>query len=250
MGEQWLRDIKKAIVDLPHQYVGVIPFSREIQPEPQGTDYIPYGSTLFTNLALDLGFEGLHFDLAKFDYLESVKHRYDMLNDEYIVPIKHAIEFFNIESPNKQYFIRPSKDLKQFSGQCIEAAEAFKWLKDALECDSTGTYKLTEDTNIVIASPKDIQAEWRHFIVNGKIVSSSMYRARKQLVKRRELDQTVLDEAQKLADVWLPDSCCVMDTALVDNEVKVIEFNCINSSGFYDHDIKEIFTKLYDFHVR
>lgn len=31
-----------------------------------------------------------------------------------------------------------------------------------------------------------------------------------------------------------------MDLALYDNELKVIEFNCINASGFYDNDIRKI----------
>jgi hypothetical protein len=68
-------------------------------------------------------------------------------------------------------------------------------------------------------------------------------------VKIRELDQKVIDEAQSFADKWLPDSCCVMDLALVDDSLKVIEFNCINSSGFYNHDVSKIFKELYEFHT-
>ena len=71
-----------------------------------------------------------------------------------------------------------------------------------------------------------------------------MYRCRGQLVKNRELDQAVILEAQKLAEGWLPHRNCVMDTALVDDKLYVIEFNCINGSGFYGHDVSAIFTAL------
>jgi len=47
------------------------------------------------------------------------------------------------------------------------------------------------------------------------------------------------------ADKWLPNRNVVMDLALVDNELKVIEFNCINCSGFYNHDVRKIFDALY-----
>ncbi len=50
----------------------------------------------------------------------------------------------------------------------------------------------------------------------------------------------VIEDIQKLADKWLPNPTCVMDVALVDDEYKVIEFNCFNSSGFYKNDINKI----------
>jgi hypothetical protein len=59
----------------------------------------------------------------------------------------------------------------------------------------------------------------------------------------------MIDEAQELANKWLPDQCCVMDLALVEDELKVIEFNCINSSGFYDHDVDAIFKALWKYHT-
>lgn len=250
MGEQWLQNCKTAIADLPHDFIGVIPFSREITSnEPiEGKEYIPYGSTLLSTLAADLGWVGCHLNLEKFNYEAFAQNRNDMLNAEQIVTIAEAIEILDKCPADQQWFVRPSLDLKQFSGQCINAEECHEWFIDATECDSSGTYRLEYDTKVVLARPKDIQAEWRYFVVDGRIVSGSMYRLRGQLVKLAEHDVDVLKEAQLFADQWLPDKCCVMDLALVDGELKVVEFNCINSSGFYNHDVKAIFTELYKFH--
>jgi hypothetical protein len=176
-----------------------------------------------------------------------VSNRTDMLNGEDIVTIE---EFVNdLPTASRDIFIRPSEDLKQFSGQVIDIHECVDWLNDAMSSPpESGSYYLNPKTKIVVATPKPIQAEWRWFIVGGKIVSGAMYRAHGQLIKKRELDVDVIQEAQRLADVWLPDSCVVMDTALVNDKLYVIEFNTINSSGFYGHDVSKIFSKLYQVH--
>jgi hypothetical protein len=240
---------KNAIKDIPHVLIDVVPFSRDItSDEPLiGTGYIPYGSCLLTSLAKELNWRGLYFDLSTFNYEESAKNRDDMLNAEIIMPIGWIIDFLKTQD-EVEWFIRPSEDLKQFSGQVIGTKECIDWLTDALTCESSGTYKLEADTMIVLAKPKEIQAEWRYFIVGGKIVDGAMYRAHGQLRKIHELDKNVLAEAQTFVDKWLPNPCCVMDLALLaDDTIKVIEFNCINSSGFYGHDVKKIFEELYEY---
>lgn len=127
----------------------------------------------------------------------------------------------------------------------MSGQEIFDFLKDAKECTSSGTYHLSGDTKIVIGIPKDIQAEWRWFIVDGKVISGSMYMFKGQLQKQEELDAEVIAEAQLYADKWLPNENCVMDLALVNNQIKVIEFNCINASGFYNHNVNAIMKALW-----
>jgi hypothetical protein len=90
--------------------------------------------------------------------------------------------------------------------------------------------------------------EYRWFIVGGKIISGSIYRKNDALYKERVIDSNTILTAQKLADMWLPHECCVMDTALIGTELKVVEFNCINCSGFFDHDISAVFKALWDYH--
>lgn len=246
MNEEALQKIKSAVEKYPHEYIEMIPFSRDINPEQTTKDIIPYGSTLLTTYAYEHGWTGLSFDLSKFNYEEACNNREDMLNDCSVDSLDSIVDLLTIFSDEDQkWFIRPSEDLKQFSGQVMTAKEIIEFLIDARECASSGSYHLSGDTKIVLTEPQEIQAEWRWFIVGGKVVSGSMYRAHGQMRQIRETDVNVIAEAQRFADLWLPAPNCVMDLALVGDELKVIEFNCINASGFYDSDVEAIIDSLW-----
>lgn len=256
MNDVALSQVSSALqkLNIPHKFVGVIPFSHEItSDEPlEGQEFIPYGSTLMTNLTgqTNLQWRGNYFDPSTFHYGVWLKHRSDMLNSG-VMTIAEAIQFLKSQDSKSVWFTRPCEDLKQYSGQVIEAEDCCNWLKDAIQCESSGSYKLEPDTEIILCQPKNIQAEWRWFVVNGQVVSGSMYRFKGQLQKAEELDPYVIREAQYFADDWLPHRNCVMDLALVDGEMKVIEFNTINSSGFYDHNVEMIISELWkDFNER
>jgi hypothetical protein len=245
-----LEKVRQAINKYPHVYVGLIPFTREITCDEDwsGNDYIPYGSTLLTTLGHDVyKWKGLHFDLTKFNYEASLQNRDDMLNSN-VLRLDDAITYLGSMNISDIVFTRPSEDLKQFSGQVIEAGECHDWFKSMMECQTSGSYKLEPDTKVIVCGPQNILAEFRWFIVGGKVVSGSMYRAHNQLNSQRCIEKELIDEAQTIADKWLPDPCCVMDLALTDYGMKVIEFNCINASGFYDNDIPAIFKALWEYH--
>lgn len=98
MNENSLQLIKEAIKDYPHEFVEVVPFSREILPKLEAKDYIPYGSTLMTTLGLELGWSGLSFDLSKFNYEEFLLNRTDMLNSG-IITIDNLIKYLESGTP-------------------------------------------------------------------------------------------------------------------------------------------------------
>jgi hypothetical protein len=248
MAVEQLKKIEESTIGYPREFVGLIPFSREItSDEPlNGVEFIPYGSTLLTTIGMDRGWTGLHFDHDTFTYDAALKNRSDMLNDN-VITAKEVIEFLRNRPENEDWFIRPSQDLKHFSGQVIGAKECVDWLTDAMQVDTSGTYKIDDDLRIVLSKPKTIQAEWRWFVVGGKVVSGSMYRAHGQMRQELVTDPCELYEAQQMANMWLPSPCVVMDLALVDDVLKVIEFNCINSSGFYKNDVGTVFPALYEY---
>lgn len=246
-----LASVKMAVQDYPHQFIGVIPFSHEITSDEEliGTDYIPYGSTLFTMLALDKHWKGLYFNLESFNMRAAFRNRSDMLNEGLVVSVYKAEKY--LHSFDRDIFIRPDLDLKHFSGQVMNSIECADWLKDAMSLPpESGTYAMPSNMLVVISEPKNIQAEWRWFIIGNEIIDGAMYRVNGQLVKKHENDIDVINEAQSFAKKWLPSPCCVMDLALVDNELKVVEFNCLNSSGFYGHDVHKIFNALYEYTIK
>ena len=147
-----LLEISYAVEKYPHEYIGVLPFSHEITSENgiEGDEFIPYGSTTLTMVAHELKWKGCHFDLENFDYYEASKNRDDMLNAEEFLYVEDAIAFLQKKPDQQQWFIRPTKDLKQFTGQLMDAKECWEWLTDAMLCESSGSYKLEKDTMVVL----------------------------------------------------------------------------------------------------
>jgi|LakMenEpi03Aug12_release.lakeMendotaPanAssembly.Ray.scaffolds.fasta_scaffold01889_75 hypothetical protein len=253
ISEYQLQLLVPVLDKLPFESIGIIPFSHEISSDNElvGTAYIPYGSTSLTLKAKELGWQGVHFN-DNFDYEVALKNRTDMLNGELVTTVGEYVDYLSTvldHELEERIFIRPVLDLKQFAGEVTTKMECLKFFLDALAADTSKAAQLTKDTKIVVNTPHDIMAEWRWFIIDGKVVSGSLYRCDGRLIKQRVTDQRITEEAQELADIWLPDSCCVMDTALLgpDGVVKVVEFNCINCSGFYDHDVELIMTEWFKF---
>lgn len=229
---------------IPYQGCHVIPFDDNIQflePIPPHKGVIPYGSTKLTRIAEEQGWTGMFFDEETFRVDTCLKNRSDMLNsDADIMLVRDLHEKFVGIADDEVFFIRPVKDLKEFNGTITTAKEIRNWMASV----DSGNFSFSQDSPVVVASPKNILAEWRWFVVGGKIVSGSTYKMHGQRLVQRETDQAVIDEAQGLADKWLPNSTVVMDVALTKDGPKVIEFNCFNSSGFYYHDIEAVVTAV------
>ncbi len=240
-----LLEVQLALDTLPHEYIKVLPFSSEIVSDSplEGTDYIPYGSTRLTEICYKLGYKGCCFN-ENFNYKSFLENRDDMLNDN-VLKIEDAISFLRNQKADSMWFTRPSNDLKEYCGMVETALRLGDWFEKALECDGSSQAQISAGMNVVLSEPRNIEMEWRYFIVGGEIVSGSLYKYEGRLYKVRELNLGTLTTAREFAGKWLPHQNCVMDLAQVDGEIKVIEFNCINSSGFYDNDVGAIFSTLY-----
>jgi hypothetical protein len=218
----------------------VIPFCDTIKfwdnEAPQGPLVVPYGATKLTKMARKYDWKGVFFN-DNFDTAVWNANRSDMLNqDGKIMKVSETAEFLKGYPDDLPMFIRPCLDLKAFNGTLTRVSEIKNWMKST----ESGNFSFNADTLVSIAEAKHIQAEWRWFVVDGKVIDGSIYRLRGQRLTIHERDQKVIDEAQGFADVWLPDSTCVMDLALTEDGMKCIEFNCFNSSGYYNHDIEKI----------
>ncbi len=249
INEEQLLKIRDVVEKYPYEYVSVMPFSHEIKANSgplEGTDYIPYGSTLLVKLAEELKWKGCYFDLDKFNYEAFTKNRDDMLNSN-VYTIQEALELLKTQPEDKMWFTRPSQDLKQYTGLTNPTHSCIEYFTNALLADTSSVAQLKLDTKIVLCETKNIDAEYRWFVVNRKVVSGSLYRHNGFLFKEKVTDQKVFDEAQTFADKWLPHENCVMDLALVDGKMKVIEFNCLNGSGFYDNDVMAIFDAIWQY---
>lgn len=221
--------------------VKVIPFSDEIDffwDEPPTKDVVLYGSAKMSKLAYKKGWAGLFFN-DNFDTGVWAKHRDDMLNQNpVIIRAGDVIKYFEDQHIDDEelFFIRPVLDLKAFAG----GVQSVKEIKEHMGSTHVENYSFDVDTMVSMDVPRNILGEWRWFIVNGKVINGSQYRRMGQPHRKQVTIQVRKDHAQELADKWLPHPNCVMDLAMTSNGWKVVEFNCINSSGFYDNDIPKI----------
>lgn len=137
-----------------------------------------------------------------------------------------------------QWFLRPIYDDKSFSGRVISFEEIIEF--ESKLSDSNNPY-LDENTLVAISKPKTIAKEWRHFIVNKQIVSSSRYAELGKVSKSSEdVPSDLLEVVKNRCEEYVPNEIFVMDTALHNNTYKIVECNCFNDTGFYDHNISKI----------
>ena len=203
---------------------------------PVGNDVIPYGSTLLVKLARKQSWTGVFYN-DKFQTAAWSANRSDMLNAEQtILPASQVGDYLKGFNDDLPLFIRPAVEHKAFAGGCWSVSD----LKTSIPTGRFGRYAYDIETLVAISPVVDILSETRWFVVNGVVVSGGIYRLRNTSVMIRETNPAAIAEAQNLADVWLPIPTCVMDLATTPDGVKVVEFNCFNSSGFYNHDIEAV----------
>jgi hypothetical protein len=107
---------------------------------------------------------------------------------------------------------------------------------------------LDGDDVLVTCPPQNINQEWRFFIVNDKIVAGSQYRHNGLLRIWEPIPQHVWDRARAFAGSWKPCSTIVMDICEIgegsNGGLFILEYNCVNSSGFYNCDVGAIVDAL------
>lgn len=213
--------------------VKVVPFSHDLIT-PDGIDLklptVVYGSTLLAALAPQHLSPGAFYEPHFFD--PRTWHHPQMLNKEMRVTTAGQLRSEWIQEP---VFIKSVRD-KLHTGMVIEPEDKNWWIVEQTEPDG--------EDEMLLSPVQKISQEWRFFIVDGKVISGSQYRHDGVRRLREPVADWVWDTAQKYADMWLPTPNVVMDLCAVNDGVKVVEFNCLNSSGFYNSDVCAIVKAL------
>jgi hypothetical protein len=198
-----------------------------------------YGSTLLPVFAKPLNcYPGVFWEDNWFNPNYWIQNCNNMLNQN--IEIKTIFELKN-NWVNIPTFIKPM-DIKTFTGHVIEKEDLEWWEKEYSH--------LPDDLKICCSPLQNIEREWRFWIINDKIITGSQYKKYGCLAINSPIEDKIYREAKNLADDWIPNSTIVMDIAeLRDGSFKIVEFNSINSSGFYHADISKIILevkKVYD----
>lgn len=91
---------------------------------------------------------------------------------------------------------------------------------------------------MMLTPPARIYKEWRFWIVNGVVVTFSLYKEGTRVTYRHEIDTDALEFAQALAGLnkgYSP--AYVMDICRTEEGLRLVETNCINAAGFYAADL-------------
>jgi hypothetical protein len=158
-----------------------------------------------------------------------------------------VIELVELErrllNDRKTFHVRPDRDDKAFVGG------VYDWRSWAAMTDRRREERQSIPALSLpcfVSPVKEILAEHRCWFVDGILVDVSTYRKGGSQHVERCLDLSVMGEAQRLSEIYLPTKSVVMDVAETSEGCKVIEFNPINSSGWYAADVEAIFWAMSD----
>jgi hypothetical protein len=135
------------------------------------------------------------------------------------------------------WFIKPNADGKKFAGTILP----FKKIKD-WQNNIKGIYEpiIEGETQIMISPPSIIKKEWRNFIVDGKVVTSSVYKYFFEDLESPDAPEEVIKFAEDMCNEYQPSKIFVMDVALCGDKYYIVECNCINCSAPYKCDIDKL----------
>lgn len=208
------------------QAVGVIPFTDDVVGMEDADSSIRtcfYGSTRLVELAAKMPFyPAVFFKKEWFDPYSWRGKRSDLLNE---AQTQITADELRTEWTNGPIFIK-SADPKVLTGMVLEGDDKDWWM---IEYDH-----IKADERLIVSPIQKIVREWRFFLVDGNVVSGSQYKHDGVLRIREPIPDNVWMHAHRMALEWLPHPTIVMDIAEMDDgQMKVVEFNCLNCSGFY-----------------
>jgi hypothetical protein len=218
--------------------VAAIPFSAELPNVPTDAPAIFYGSSNFvTNVHRSARWTpGAFFDEAAFQFTQTLAHYGERcLNADAQFMTMAGLAAAGLPD-DARLFVRPVADLKEFAGAEFELGDYREWYGRL----SGGDFVIGPDTAIIASSIKHIEHEWRLFVVDGKVVSGSHYRAGGLLAVSPEVPPEVIGFGEEMAAIWSPAPVFVLDVALSNESLSVVEINGFNSSGFYASNIRDI----------
>lgn len=132
--------------------------------------------------------------------------------------------------------VRPNRDDKAFAGGVFDATS---WEKMISEMGALTGMDMTEVT-CWASEVRKIDAEIRCWFVEGELVEASYYRRCGSMYLERITDAAILGRIASLGCLYLPCGNCVLDVALSEGGMTVLEFNPIHSSGWYAADVTRV----------
>lgn len=229
-----------ARVDIPYSMHKVVPFVGDLSPKPEIDDpdrVVMFGSYSLRHYARDHDLRPGVFELRPFLYEKPWKPY--LLNGGARTFTVRELGVLALEGEDL-WFVRPVDDSKEIAGTVMtsdELTEAMNLVNNLLPGEWVKG-SLRPDTLMMISEPQTIQKEWRNWIVEDRLVTSSLYKMGSRVLYREEID----DDAREFVE-WMialnPNyaQAYVLDVCRTDEGLRIIETNCMNAAGFYAADL-------------
>jgi hypothetical protein len=182
-----------------------------------------------------------------------VHHNYIMLPYGDLIRMKDKIfnDYFKVHN---KIFMRPNSGNKQFTGMVTE-----EWNYDE-NIKLAGFYNVEPDLLVLISNVWPLHQEWRFVVVDGKVVSGSLYRdwssGEKRLGNITTKDYVLLhshslwencddtkawEAAQLCANKYDPDRAWTIDVAKsVHGQYAILEIGCFSCAGLYGNNLEDV----------
>lgn len=170
-----------------------------------------------------------------------------LLNEDYVILpygdlLSHKDLLYDAVGEDETVFMRPCRGDKIFTGKAVYRQHFEK------DVEFFGFYDDDPTNLVVIARPQNILAEWRFFVVAGRVITGSLYqRLGKSVHERIEESDPIFIKAQKYANVWQPEDMWVLDLCKNrDGDIKILEIGAFSCAGQYASDIPKLVKAVTD----
>jgi hypothetical protein len=214
----------------PYTRVKLIPIFNLLDGEPPQVDgpVFVYGSTGMGAVARAQGWRPGYYE-ENLNY-EAMLHHYGQhaLNAGAVcASLREMAKRFD------RFFVRPVLDDKSFAGAVMTCPEFEEFRNGVAKVNDDPDVTLRLDDRIIVAPLTTIEAEYRLFVIAGKVVTGSRYKLGSRVQSSSAVPASVWDFAQERANQWSPNDAFTIDLAQTPEGLKVIELNSANSAGFY-----------------
>lgn len=173
-----------------------------------------------------------------------------------LTPHEHAfirLKVFLNRRCDADFFIKPVDDLKLFGGTFVPAGRTL--LEVLTEKNDRQVFTEEELNSKMLVSkncPRIIE-EVRCYVVNRKVVTLSRYRYQDKYNTTPlppVLEEQYIMYAQRIIDtIYAPGDNFTIDICEIgNNTLRVMEYNCLTTSGLYECDTNKLFTALKEYY--
>ncbi|MBL1223469.1 ATP-grasp domain-containing protein [Chryseobacterium sp. L7] len=228
-------------LNVDYEVINILPTAEKIDFKTDRKDVFVYGSVTIARLAKQNSdwFPGSFYGGNHLYEVYSRFYGKNLLN--YKVSV-HKVSEDLVWKNDEKKFIKPYNEAKIFTGRVFTEIEWKDFIFEALESQSN---RITKDSIVQVSEAKHTIKEARLWIIGGQIVDGGYYKFNDDVPFEEKISEDGLIFANEMIGLFNLEKAFVMDICLTDKGWKIVEINCINSSGFYPNtNVKSIIKAL------